>query len=165
MRSNQRLILLLLCTFFTLSFTTWSNAQSNQCEPKPEITSIEKSDDVNSNSESTSGCAPSSCRGAQTKFGEAKVISSLRANLVQLKTAMEKSNSPKFNSRSYDIHGIVGDSDEESLQIIIREVQLIEKEFSNKTNFKPLKFTLPKSKAKQISYLNNRLSEVQTFLK
>ena len=46
-------------------------------------------EDHASTEEATSGCAPSSCRGAQTKFGEAKVITSLRNTLIALKSDME----------------------------------------------------------------------------
>ncbi|MEX0275570.1 MAG: hypothetical protein AB3N16_14450 [Flavobacteriaceae bacterium] len=114
--------------------------------------------------ETTSGCLPSSCRGAKTKFGEAKVISNLRSSLVGLKAEMEKSKTPKFDERSYDIHDIVGETDDESLQIIVREVQLMEKEFSLKTQFRPLAFTLPENKAKQVKYLEKRLETLKQFL-
>ncbi len=164
MKSNQKTILPLLFLCCTILFSSMSNAQSNQCEPKTDITSNNKKDEVSSKDESTSGCAPSSCRGAQTKFGEAKVISNLRSVLVQLKADMEKSSSPRFTSRSYDIHDIIGESDEESLEIIIREVQLIEKEFSGKTNFKLTALSLPKNKAKQITYLEKRLEMLKRFL-
>lgn len=114
--------------------------------------------------ESTSGCSPSSCRGAKTKFGEAKVISSLRTNLVALKVEMEKSKTTKFDARSYDIHGIVGETDNESLQIIVREVKLMEREFANKTKFNLLAFALPDNKAKQITYLESRIEGLKKFL-
>lgn len=111
-----------------------------------------------------SGCQPSSCRGAKTKFGEAKVISNLRTSLVVVKAKMEKSKSPKFAPSSYDVHGIVGKTDEESLQIIVKELKLMEKEFSNKTPYKPLAFLLPENKAKQIKYLEDRIESLNKFL-
>lgn len=121
-------------------------------------------DTTKENTKATSGCLPSSCRGAKTKFGEAKVISNLRKNLIAIKAKMEASKSPRFDAHSYDIHGIVGKTDDESLQIIVREVKLIEKEFSNKTKFKPLAFALPENKAKQIIYLEDRLNSIKKFL-
>ena len=113
----------------------------------------------------TSGCTPSACRGAKTKFGEAKVISNLRLNLIALKADMEKSTDPEFEPRAYDIHGIVGESDDQSLQIISDEVQLIEEAFAQKMSFQPLaSFDLPESKARQVRYLNDRIKELQKLL-
>jgi len=77
---------------------------------------------------------------------------------------MEKSTSPKFGTRSYDIHGIIGGTDEESLDIVVRELKLMEKDFSNKTKFKALAFSLPENKAKQIKYLENRIEGLKKFL-
>jgi len=114
-----------------------------------------------SSNKETSGCSPSSCRGAKTKFGEAKVITKLRGELIALKAKMEKSGKVAFSSRSYDIHGIVGKSDNESLQIIVREVKLVEKEFSQKTKHSFSSFALPQNKAKQIQYLNQRIRKLQ----
>jgi len=112
----------------------------------------------------TSGCTPSNCRGAQTKFGEAQVISDLRLNLIDLKSEMEQSKSPSFDEKSYDIHGIIGDSDEESLEIIVKQVQLVEEAFVEKLNHQPTAFALPDNKAKQISYLNTRIESLQKLL-
>lgn len=110
------------------------------------------------------GCKPSSCRGAKTKFGEAKVITKVRERLVALKSGMEKSTGKDFNARSYDITNLAGESDEESLAIIAREVQLIENEFSKKLNRTFEAFTLPANKAKQVKYLVNRIEELQKLL-
>ncbi len=117
-----------------------------------------------SSSGATSGCTPSSCRGAKTKFGEARVISNLRLDLIALKAEMEKSKSPLFNKRSYDIHGIIGDSDEESLEIIVGEVKIIEEAFVESLNYDTEPFTLPENKAKQIQYLNARIEKLQELL-
>ena len=114
--------------------------------------------------ETTSGCAPSSCRGAKTKFGEAKVITSLRADLIDLKTDMEKSKSPRYSERSYDIHGIIGETDEESIEIIVRELEVMEKEISGKTNHRFETLNLPESKARQIQYLNQRVKALKGVL-
>lgn len=112
----------------------------------------------------TSGCTPSNCRGAKTKFGEAKVITDLRLNLIELKAEMEKSESPNFEAKSYDIHGIVGDSDKESLDILVKEVQIVEEELSNKLNFNPAQFELPDNSAKQVAYLDERIDELKELL-
>lgn len=112
----------------------------------------------------TSGCTPSNCRGAKTKFGEAKVISDLRLNLIELKADMEQSKSPSFDAKSYDIHGIVGESDDESLEILVKEVKLVEEAFVQTLNHQPTEFVLPENKAKQISYLNTRIEVLQKLL-
>lgn len=112
----------------------------------------------------TSGCKPSSCRGAKTKFGEAKVITAVRESLVELKADMEKSDSPVFDERSYDIHDIVGDSDEESLAIIAREVRLIEQEFQSKLDRTFKEFDLPTNRARQVKYLAGRIETLQNLL-
>lgn len=114
--------------------------------------------------ESTSGCSPSACRGAKTKFGEAKVISNLRLDLIDLKAGMEKSVVHTFDTRSYDIHGIIGKTDDESLDIIIMEVKIVEKEIAEKLNKKLAVFQLPENKAKQIQYLTNRIKGLRALL-
>lgn len=115
--------------------------------------------------ESTSGCTPSNCRGAKTKFGEAKVISDLRINLIDLKSELEKSETVEFNPRSYDIHDIIGNTDDESLEIIVNEVKIVEEELVNKLNQQFASFELPDNKAKQIQYLNSRIESLQEALK
>ena len=112
----------------------------------------------------TSGCTPSNCRGAKTKFGEAKVISELRLNLIDLKAEMEQSKSPAFEARSYDIHGIVGETDDESLDILVKEVKIVEAAIAEKLNQPTSDFVLPENKAKQISYLNARIEVLQDLL-
>lgn len=155
---------IVLTTFLSLAmfFTAQVNAQSS-CKTDKDgkkiacETSAKKSD-------ATSGCAPSACRGSKTKFGEAKVISNLRLNLIALKAEIEKSKKPSFDSRTYDIHGIVGKTDDESIQIIAKEVKIIEKVFSSKLNHKVLAFSLPENKAKQVSYLDHRIKDLKNTL-
>ncbi len=112
----------------------------------------------------TAGCKPSSCRGAKTKFGEAKVITELRESLIAVKATMEKSESPAFDKRSFDIEGIVGESDEESLSIIAREVKIMEGELSGKLNRQFDEFELPGSKAQQVKYLSGRIQDLESLL-
>ena len=175
MKFNLKSLAVTLTMVTALLFSTNINAQSSCCggEKHDEKTCTTKHKDgektvscgtASKTKESTSGCAPSSCRGSQTKFGEAKVISNLRTKLIALKAKMEKSKTTKFDARSYDIHGVIGKTDDESLQIIVREVKLIEKEFSNKTKFTSLAFALPKNKAKQITYLESRIEGLKKFL-
>lgn len=114
--------------------------------------------------ETTSGCTPSNCRGAQTKFGEAKIISDLRLNLIDLKADLEKSDNHSFDPRSYDIHGIIGETDDESIEIIVKEVKIIEEEITEKLDQKIASFELPENKAKQIQYLNGRITSLHKAL-
>lgn len=154
--------ILMIFSFFLVSGSTLM-AQSSCCggEGHDEATCTE---DHASTVEATSGCAPSSCRGAQTKFGEAKVITSLRNTLVALKSDMEVHKGITFNNRSYDVHSIVGESDEESLQIIAKEVKLIENDFSTKLNTKFEAFQLPENSAKIVQYLKGRIKSLQGLL-
>lgn len=114
--------------------------------------------------EATSGCSPSACRGAKTKFGEAKIISTLRLDLIALKAEIEKSQKPSFNARSYDIHNIIGETDDESLQIILKEVKIIETAFTEKLKYKATALAFPKNKAKQVSYLSDRIKGLKKTL-
>lgn len=109
------------------------------------------------NGKTTSGCNPSACRGAKTKFGEAKVISELRLNLIALKGEMETYDKVKFPQRSYDIHGIIGESDDESLEIIEKEVKLVEEQFVEKFDLKLASAEIPENKAKKVKYLSERI--------
>lgn len=144
-----------------LLFSVPADAQSSCCsKDKQEQNSACCSSASNTQ---TSGCSPSNCRGAKTKFGEAKVITNLRAELIAVKAEMEKSKRPVFSERSYDIHGIVGESDEESIAIIAREIQVMEAEFAkSKAGFEA--FELPEQKAKQIQYLRARIATVRALL-
>ena len=137
-------------------------AQSCSANEKADKTTCAKGQKVSESS--TSGCSPSACRGAKTKFGEAKVISNLRSDLIALKATMEKSTRPVFDASAYDIHGIVGETDEESLTIMVREVKLIEKAFADKLNHRFSDFLLPKNKAKQVQYLSGRIQNLHKLL-
>lgn len=152
-------------------FSTNALAQSSCCgsEKKDAVNcSHDKKGEAkascNKEKAATSGCTPSACRGAKTKFGEAKVISKLRKDLIALKANMEKSKKPKFDARSYDIHGIVGNSDAESLKIIIKELKIVENAFSKKMKYKNTAFSLPQNKAKQIAYLSKRIKSLNALL-
>lgn len=149
----------LVATMFLLStfIGTESIAQSSCCSSSPKTS-------CKTSSKSTSGCTPSNCRGARTKFGEAKILTALRGNLIKLKAKMEESQTITFGARSYDIHGIVGNSDDESLEIIVKEVKIIEEEFSTKLKYKASSFVLPENKAKQVEYLNARIQALQQLL-
>lgn len=114
--------------------------------------------------ETTSGCNPSSCRGAKTKFGEAKSITDLRMKLIDLKAEMETYEKVEFPERSYSVHGIVGETDDESLQIIVDEVKLIESNFIKKFNLELDEFETPENKAKQVAYLTQRIETFQEAL-
>ncbi|WP_272149678.1 hypothetical protein [Tenacibaculum aiptasiae] len=173
MRLRIKSIMLFSLFVIGMLFSTNAIAQSSCCgEKKSDEVTCTKDNTKNKKTsckevkatDATSGCTPSACRGAKTKFGEAKVITNLRKELIGLKANMEKSTKPKFDSRSYDIHGIVGKSDEESLQIIVKEVNIVERAFSEKLNYKMKGFTLPKNKAQQIVYLSERIASLNKLL-
>lgn len=149
---------------FTLFMAISTQAQTSCCsstakkdktqeKPKTEVTKL-----------ATSGCSPSGCRGAKTKMGEAKVISNLRLNLIDLKAEMETSKQPKFDARSYDIHDIIGKTDDESLKLIIKEIKIVESAFNKELNYSAEAFQLPKNKAKQIKYLTDRIKTLKDVL-
>lgn len=162
-------VLILGLLFSTTAFSQTSCCDSDKkdktaCKTTQKDGKKVACDTKKASAEATSGCLPSSCRGAKTKFGEAKVIANLRSNLIALKAKMEQSTAPKFAARSYDIHDIVRNSDAESLKILIRELKLMEKEFALKTSFQATTLEIPESKAKQVQYLQERLSALQKFL-
>lgn len=130
-------------------------AQSSNCPDPVAVTAI---------TETTSGCSPSSCRGAQTKFGEAKVITQLRKALIALKAEIEQYQPVKFDARTYSIHGIVGETDAQSLDIIRNEVQRIEADFTAKLKYTPSAFLLPENKAQQVHFLQRRISDLKNAL-
>ncbi len=115
--------------------------------------------------EKTSGCLPSSCRGAQTKFGEAKVISELRDQLIALKAMMEASTSPSFDADSYTIGKVTGETDEESIELLTEEIRRAELAIEAKLPYKPTAFQLPENKAQQVAYLESRVSALKEVLK
>jgi len=143
-------------------FSSNAEAQTSCCDKEKKAQTSECCG--SSKNEQTSGCSPSSCRGAQTKFGEAKVITDLRADLIALKALMEQSKSPVFSKRSYDIHGIVGETDEESISIIASEIQLIESEVTKTKKHRFENFELPENKARQIKYLKERITAIEEVL-
>ena len=95
------------------------------------------------------GCVPSSCRGGQTKFGEAKVITDLRSQLIIVKSRMKLSPAVEFSPRSY---------------IIMEEVERIENEFYSKLGTSFQKFDPPNGKAKQARYVKKRLDYLLTVI-
>lgn len=139
---------------------TWAQSCETSSKKTNEEVSITKNSVVGPNS----GCTPSACRGAKTKFGEAKTITDLRLSLIDLKSMMENHDRISFNPRSYDIHGIVGETDDESLQIIKDEIEIIQKEFSEKLNIHPIALDLPENKAQQVSLLKSKLSDLKKQL-
>ncbi len=162
--SNIKIVALFVIILLSVGSLT---AQKKCCSKsdKSSTTSIEseKLEDV-AKAESTSGCNPSSCRGAQTKFGEAKIITTLRKQLIDLKAEMETYANVDFPERSYSVHGLVGKTDDESLGIIIDEVKIIEDNFVASLELKLSTESLPESKAKQIVFLENRISLLQAAL-
>lgn len=150
-----RKLLMALPILMAFMFTSSLHAQSTAKKSKEACCSSEAKSEVR-----TSGCTPSNCRGAQTKFGEAKVITDLRSELIAIKAIMEKSESPKFDARSYDIHGIVGEDDASSMKIIIDELQIVENAFAATTDYKAGPLELPENKAKQIVYLKERMAKL-----
>ena len=163
MKRNLKKAIFSTFLLFGLLLSTNAIAQTSCCT-KSKAETAEKAACTTSEKETTSGCTPSACRGAKTKFGEAKVISELRGSLIALKADMEKSKSPAFETKSYDIHGIVGETDDESLEIIIQHVKTIESDFAAKLSFKPTAFSLPENKAKQVQYLNSRINAMKKQL-
>ena len=109
-------------------------------------------------------CTPSNCRGAKTKFSEAAVITELRESLIALKADLEQSEDPVFDSKTYNVHGIVGDSDEESIRILKDEVLIIEEAFVDLSLYNPGSFNLPENKAHQVEYLKDRIDDLHKAL-
>ena len=159
MHLNTKLFTTAFILFLFMS--TEGFAQKNCCDSKAHT---EANCDKDSAKEPTSGCTPSNCRCAKTKFGEAKAIIQLRQSLIEVKAIMEDSKNHAFSPRSYDIHGIVGTSDEESLKIIIKELKTVESELKQKLSYRADAFELPKEKAKQVQYLAKRLDLVKNKL-
>lgn len=112
----------------------------------------------------TPGCTPSACRGAQTKFGEAKVISDLRKQLIDLKSQLEVSVIHTFDERTYSVHGLLGETDEESLQIITKEVKIIENAFSKLMDTQFPAIDAAENKAKTVQALKLRIEQLQGLL-
>lgn len=137
-----------------------SNADKINCETKSE----DKACCATTAAESTSGCTPSNCRGAKTKFGEAKVISELRASLIALKAKMEKHEQLAFSEEAISIHNIIGETDEESLQIVHSHVEVIEEEVQKLMNKSIPNMEASANKAKQVMQLQERISNLTQLL-
>ncbi len=114
--------------------------------------------------ETTSGCTPSNCRGFKTKFGEAKIISELRQNLIALKAKMENYKPYKFSNQAITVHGIVGETDDESLTIVSNHVAVIELEIYSFVNQEIPKTEQANSKAIQVQQLRHRISTLSDIL-
>ena len=142
-----------------------SKAKSSSTACSPKDAKAKTACCATTSKETTSGCTPSNCRGAKTKFGEAKVISDLRSKLYGLKADMEKSERTKFPERSFSVHGIIGETDIESLNIIAVEVEIIEATFEE-AGFKIEKTNLDDSisNAKKLSYLSDRITYLNNSL-
>lgn len=168
----KKILVLIPMLIFGMGLSTVSAQNSSESKPKQCCSKSKKEDSkkaaccssATASNKKTSGCSPSACRGAKTKFGEAKVITALRESLVDLKADMEVSATPKFEAADYDIHDIVGESDDESLDILIKHVQQAEQAFASKAGAEFSKFELPESKAKQVLYLNERIAKLKEML-
>ena len=163
MQHNLRRLLPVLLLSLGLFLSNNNYAQSTNCKPG-EAKSTACCTSKAKVAESTSGCTPSNCRGAQTKFGEAKVITTLRGDLIALKANLETYETVDFEERIYSVHALVGETDEESLQIITKEVQLIERAFTENLNETLVSFELPEQKAKQVQYLQTRIQQLRQLL-
>nr|WP_299344894.1 hypothetical protein [Allomuricauda sp.] len=114
-----------------------------------------------SSEETTPGCQPSSCRGQQTKFKEAKVISDLRNELVHLKSRLQQEKpSLKVSSGS----NLIGETDEESLKLIFDEVQFLQDAVSENLNLNLGKLEYSLNAAKTVQKLRERIEELTKLL-
>lgn len=114
--------------------------------------------------ETTSGCTPSNCRGAKTKFGEAKVISTLRLELIELKAKMEHHKQLKFSDAAISVHDIIGETDDESLKIVANHVAIIESEITTLTEHHIKTSELAQNKAVQVKQLREKISMLSNLL-
>ncbi len=146
------------------SCCTSSNKLEANCETNQNQSTAQNACCAKTTEETTSGCTPSSCRGAQTKFGEAKVITDLRTKLVALKSKMETYKPHKFSNNAITMHGIVGESDEESLDIIYKHLMNMESEIYPSKKQKLPKKLQPKSKADRVKLLDQRITEASKLL-
>ena len=153
----------IISVFAALLISSSAIAQSSSCCSSSKVKDSKPGCAIEGK-DRTSGCTPSNCRGAKTKFGEAKIITDLRTKLISLKAMLEKSEDPIFDKRTYSVHGIVGETDDESLEIIKNEVVLIEKEYGKIQLMALSKFVLPKNKSKQVQYLDQRISDLKQIL-
>ena len=101
--STFALILGLLLTTPTIAQTSCCDGEAKDkttCTTEQKTDKKASCDPDKATAKATSGCLPSSCRGAQTKFGEAKVISNLQ------KAKKQKKYSKRF--KQYCFVGLVG---------------------------------------------------------
>ena len=154
----------IVSAILVLSLVGIQETRAQSCETTSLKTTDSTAENKGAASGTNSGCTPSACKGAKTKFGEASVISDLRLVLIDLKSKMEKHKTIKFSPRSYDIHGIVGQTDDESLQIIKDEIEVLQKELAQMlgVDFTPMQY--PRSKAKQVAFLKARLKQLEESL-
>jgi len=114
--------------------------------------------------ETTSGCTPSNCRGAKTKFGEARVISNLRLELVSLKAKLENHNDYSFSEHAISVHDIIGETDEHSLEIITEHVALIESEILPVKDNELQLVEWSENKAIKVKQLDERIKALNKLL-
>jgi len=114
--------------------------------------------------ETTSGCTPSNCRGAKTKFGEALVISNLRLNLISLKAKLESHSDYSFTDNAISVHDIIGETDEQSLDIITDHVSLIESEVLPITKSELNLVEWSENKAIKVKQLDERIMVLNKLL-
>ena len=114
--------------------------------------------------ETTSGCTPSNCRGAKTKFGEAHVISNLRLNLVSLKAKLEGHSNYSFSENAISVHNIIGETDEHSLAIITDHVALIESEVLHITKSELQLVEWSDNKAIKVKQLDERIKALNKLI-
>ena len=166
---------ILLSVLFLLFTIVQVNAQKACCTGKAKANcvtaatasdqqSAQKSCCTKTAKESTSGCTPSQCRGAKTKFGEAKVISELRSNLIDLKSMMENYKDHKFSNQAITVHDIVGETDDESLDIVANHLAIIESEIYAFANKEAPSLIVPTNKANQVKNLQERIITARHFL-
>ncbi len=153
MRLSSKMLRHLIVLLFLLVGSEMYSQSACSSDEKQEKTCA--TDQV-TKSESTVGCKPSSCRGAQTKFSEAKVLTDLRNDLVSLKSTLHEG--------AIEMQDLVGESDTESLELMAREIQSLEAFFSTKFDTTFPRFVLPQNRAKQVSFLKGRLQGLQKLL-
>jgi len=166
------LIKSLFCLCLILAFSLNSYAQTSCCAKgnKTEIACKPNAKDKKAccsnaiKKETTSGCTPSNCRGAQTKFGEAKVISDLRQQLISLKSKMEEHKKYNFSAEAISIHDIIGETDAQSLDIIYQHLILIQSEIVEVFKSEVPALTLSNQKALKVQQLNQQIALLSAIL-
>ncbi len=158
------------CTLIICFAAANANAQKPCCsaDSKAAVECNKKVDNLacctKSAKETTAGCTPSNCRGAKTKFGEAKVISNLREKLVALKAKLEDYPSHKFSNQAITVHEIIGETDDESIKIVSNHLAIIESEVYGFRNQKLPEIKPVENKAKQVQQLQERINTLNSVL-